>query len=102
MHIGDDTEIAATTAQGPEQFLLMIVQRSDDAAVGQDNFGAEQIVECQSKPANQWPVPPPRVRPAIPTGLHEPVTAAMPNGSTLPRRPEAQVPPATLAERFSR
>lgn len=52
VHVGHDTEIAATAPQGPEQLLFTVMQGSDDAAVGENNFGAEQIVKRKSKPAN--------------------------------------------------
>src|SRR5262249_46297296 len=56
VHIDDDTEIAATTAQGPEQFLLLTMPSRDDPAVGENNIRAEQIVERQPKPPKEGAV----------------------------------------------
>src|SRR5262249_31053267 len=41
VHIGYDTEIAATTPQGPEQLLLIAVMGGHDAAVGEYDLDGE-------------------------------------------------------------
>src|SRR5439155_16699643 len=45
---GDDTEVPAAAAQGPEQVLVLVLARDEDAAVGGDHFGADQVVARES------------------------------------------------------
>jgi hypothetical protein len=52
-HGGHDAKVAAAATQRPEQVLLMVVGRDDDAAVREHDLRGEQIVEGQPEAADQ-------------------------------------------------
>jgi hypothetical protein len=43
----DDAEVAATPAQRPEQVGVLVEGRPDEAALGGDHVGGEQVVDGQ-------------------------------------------------------
>jgi hypothetical protein len=53
LEAGDDAEVAAAAPQRPEQVLILIVARSHQAAVGQNDVGRQQIVDRQPQAARQ-------------------------------------------------
>ena len=42
---GDDTEVAPTASQRPEQVGVVVDGCSDDVTLGRDHFGGEQVVD---------------------------------------------------------
>ncbi len=42
---GDDAEVAAAASQRPEQIRMVVGGRADDAALGDDHLGSQQIVD---------------------------------------------------------
>jgi hypothetical protein len=50
-HGRHDAEVATATANGPEQFGLVIFVHRDQPAVGEDEIGAEQVVDGQAEAA---------------------------------------------------
>src|SRR5204863_7998218 len=41
---GDDAEVAASPAQGPEEVLVLLLTGEHDLAVGRDDLGGQQVV----------------------------------------------------------
>ena len=56
-HRGDRAEVAAASADGPEQLGLMVIVHADRPPVGEHEVGAEQVVGGQAEPAAEEPVP---------------------------------------------
>ena len=54
---GDDAEVAAPSPDGPEQVRVAVRARRDEAAVGQDDVGSQQVVDGQAVAARQVPQP---------------------------------------------
>src|SRR5262245_49326520 len=50
---GDDAEIAAATAQAPEEIGVALGARGDDCAHGRDDLGGEEIVAGEAVFAHQ-------------------------------------------------
>ncbi len=46
---GDDAEVAPTAAQTPEQVLVVVRRRSDDAPISSDDFGGDEVVGRQTR-----------------------------------------------------
>ena len=74
----DHAEVAAAAAERPEEIGMLAFAGGDEGAIGQDDVGFEQVVDRESVIAREYPVPPPRVRPATP------VVETMPNGTASP------------------
>jgi hypothetical protein len=55
-HRSDDAKIATAAAQGKEQLLLTVSRSRDDAAICEDDFGRDEIIESEAESANQRPV----------------------------------------------
>jgi hypothetical protein len=39
LEAGDDTEVAASATQGPEQIFILVIARSDLPAIGENDIG---------------------------------------------------------------
>ena len=63
---GDDTEVAASAAEAPEQLRVLGSRRGDRAAVGGDDLGREQVVAGEAELA---------LEPAAATAEREPADA---------------------------
>ena len=50
---GDDAEVPAAAAQRPEQVLVLVLARDEDAAVGGDHLGAHEVVARQAAAARE-------------------------------------------------
>ena len=75
---GDDPEVAAATADGPEQPALSValaVMSSPEASNTSASIRLSTVSPCFRV---RWPTPPPRVRPAIPVVPKIPVGTARP------------------------
>ena len=55
-HRRHDAKIAAAAAQRPNQFLIAVIAGSDDAAIGENDVGGEEIIESKPEAADQRPV----------------------------------------------
>jgi hypothetical protein len=42
--VGDDAEAGGRAADGEEDILVLVVGRSDDGAIGQDDFSVNDVV----------------------------------------------------------
>ena len=91
----DDAEVAASSAQRPEQVGLSVVAGADDAAVGEHDVGADEVVGRQAVRRARWPIPPPSVNPATPTVETVADGVASPNWCVAPSRSPAVAPPPT-------
>ena len=50
---GDDAEVAAAAAQGPEQVTVGVLAGGHERAVGQDDVGGEEVVHGEAEAAGQ-------------------------------------------------
>jgi hypothetical protein len=46
--LGDHAEVATTAPDCPEEALMRLVRRGDDAAIGQHNLGRDEVVDCEA------------------------------------------------------
>ena len=69
---GDDAEVAAATAQRPEQVPVRALAGGDERAVGEDHVGGEQVVDRQPEPPGQVADASPEGQPADAGGGDEP------------------------------
>ena len=53
LEAGDDTEVAAAAAQGPEQVFVLVIARSDLPAIGENDIGRQQVVDGEPDAAGQ-------------------------------------------------
>ena len=51
----DDAEVAAAAAQRPEEIRMLLAIRGDEAAVGEDDIGLEEVVDGEPELARQVP-----------------------------------------------
>ena len=50
---GDDPEVATAAPQRPEEIRVLLLAGGDEAAVGEDDVGLEQIVDRQAELAGE-------------------------------------------------
>lgn len=50
LELGDNAEVAATTAQRPEQVRVVLLRGTQDLTVGGDHFSRDQVVDGQTVP----------------------------------------------------
>ena len=81
----DHTEVAAPTADRPEQVRLGIGAGPDDFTRGQHDLSRDKIVDSQPCLPMVQPKPPPRVRPATPVVEITPPVVASPCSYRRPR-----------------
>ena len=53
LEAGDHTKIPTAAAQRPEQIGIVVSRRPDDSAVGEHDFGSNEVVDCQAVFAHQ-------------------------------------------------
>src|SRR5262245_65305837 len=53
LEAGDDAEVAATAAQGPEQIFVLVIARGDLPAIGENDIGRQQVVDGEPDAAGQ-------------------------------------------------
>ncbi len=74
---GDHREVAAPSAQRPEEIGVLVGAGRQQLTVGGDDIGASRLSTARPCLRMSQPMPPPRVRPATPVeGLMPPVVAS--------------------------
>ena len=68
---GDHTEVAAATAQRPEQITVRLFAGGDETAVGQHHIGGDQIVDGEAETARQVADPTAQSQPTNPGRGHK-------------------------------
>jgi hypothetical protein len=81
LEAGDDAEVAAAAADGPEQLRMRLVIHAQELAVGGHHLGGQQVVDGQPVLADQVADPPARVRPPMPTEAVSPNPVARPRSA---------------------
>lgn len=77
---GHGTEVAAASAQGPEEVVVLVLARDDHSAVRRHHIGGDQVVATETEPAGEISDATAEGEPADPRGGDDPAGRGQPEG----------------------
>jgi hypothetical protein len=78
---GNHAKVAAAAAQRPKQVRVLVGAGPQESAVCRDDIRRDEVVGSQPARRTSQPIPPPRVKPAIPVVDTSPPVTASPKAS---------------------